>query len=686
MGDQPDSIGESASDTENQSTRAARVPIVQIVNVQRTYSATVALDGVTLEIGAGESVAIVGRSGSGKSTLLNILGLLDAPTSGEVTIDGERVTGSGDRARSRRRARDLGFVFQRAHLIGNLTVLENVQLGPRYSGLPEPLARAAALEAIASVDLTHRAQALARTLSGGEMQRVAIARTIARPVRLWLADEPTGNLDSSQSNEIIELLKERAREHGAALVVVTHESDIARRLDRVITLSDGRIVSDTGPRTPTSSDSSAKIAPTSTPFIEPRTRHRARRGKFGRAARFVAQGLATNRFRTRTGIASTAVAVAMTVTALGLAQTAAAQVNALFDAQRATQVTARFAIESPVMPETPTTTDASGSTTDPQAKDGVPPNDAAQIRWPLQTDTLRDFPGVEAVELWWQWDTVAIDNGGLAQAEISVARSAATPASASRSEITWAVGHANTIGTGEVVLGATLAERLSITQIDLAPEVTLADHRMRVVGILTESREGTATGSAFISEDPGPALTPPIRGIVMVQTSPGAARMVADNTTALLDPYGQVSVKVDPVLNPDTYREQLQSGVSVSLQILAVVACLAGLVGVIFVNLLGVASRTAEFGVRRAFGATRGDNIALVIGEGFVLALVGSVFGLAVGVASIMSVTAFARWQPVFDQTLLLVPLGAALAFGLLAGLPPALAAGRIQPADAVRS
>lgn len=113
---------------------------------------------------------------------------------------------------------------------------------------------------------------------------------------------------------------------------------------------------------------------------------------------------------------------------------------------------------------------------------------------------------------------------------------------------------------------------------------------------------------------------------------------------------------------------------------------MAGLVGVVLVNLLGVAARTAEFGVRRAFGATRGENVALVIGEGLILALVGAVFGLALGVTAIMAVTAAARWQPVFDPTLLFVPLAATLAFGLLAGLPPALAAGRVEPADAVRT
>ena len=681
-------MDQAADASDNKEPRGESVPIVRVVGVRRVYPAAIALDGVDLEIAAGESVAIVGRSGSGKSTLLNVLGLLDATTSGEVFIDGVSVTGSSDRARSRRRARDLGFVFQRAHLIGNLTVMENVLLGPRYSGLSESQARSEALDAIASVDLAHRAHARARTLSGGEMQRVAIARTIARPVRLWLADEPTGNLDSAQSAEIIELLKTRAADRDAALVVVTHEREVAAQLDRVITLSDGRVIADTGAagRSPTGATGSHDVVTLRT-AAGGQGRVRRSGGRVARAVRFVAQGLATNGGRARMGIIAAAVAVAMTLAALGLAQAAAVQVTALFDAQRATQVTARFVIEKPVLPEVAPGTGPSGPGSVPDldgeagSRTGVP-----LIRWPLQTEALRDFPGVEAVELWWRWDSVTIANGVFAQADVPVARVASTPGSASGSEITWARGHADLLGPGEVVLGETLAERIGVTQIDLAPEITLAGYPMRVVGILNASREGAAKGSAFISGDPGPALPPPAHGIVMADTAPGAARMVADHIPALLDPYGQVSVATDPVLNPDTYREQLEGGVSVALQVLAVVACLAGLVGVVLVNLLGVAARTAEFGVRRAFGATRGENVALVIGEGLILALVGAVFGLALGVTAIMAVTAAARWQPVFDPTLLFVPLAATLAFGLLAGLPPALAAGRVEPADAVRT
>lgn len=200
-------------------------------------------DSLTLR--RGEAVAITGRSGSGKSTLLNILGLLDVPDHGAVLMNGHRVDGDSDRRRSQRRSSDLGFVFQRSHLIPALSARENVLLGLHYANPAEESADQLAEASLRAVGLADRFDSAARTLSGGEMQRVAIARTLARPASLWLADEPTGNLDSTQSAEIIELLKGAAAERGACLVVVTHDPEVATRMGRVVTLHDGRIVADT---------------------------------------------------------------------------------------------------------------------------------------------------------------------------------------------------------------------------------------------------------------------------------------------------------------------------------------------------------------------------------------------------------------------------------------------------------
>ncbi|MBU5422550.1 ABC transporter ATP-binding protein/permease [Cellulomonas hominis] len=626
---------------------------VQLRGVTRRYAnGTVALADLDLTIDPGESVAVVGRSGSGKSTLLNILGLLDVPDSGDVLIDGHRVAGTGDRARSARRSSDLGFVFQRAHLVPTLSVRENVLLGLRYSPLPDALADAAAREALREVELEARIEAEARTLSGGEMQRVAIARTLARPARLWLADEPTGNLDSNQSVEIIELLKQRAAERGASLVVVTHEPDIAARLDRVITLSDGRIVADTGRRGRATPAADEHPAPgTARPARVPR------RKRLTRTLRFIGQGIAANPGRTRSGIAAATVAVALTVAALGLAQSASAQVTSLFDAQRATQVTARLSTDSPEAP-----------------------------RWPIRVEEVAGFPGVTGVEYWQHRTGVPMANGSVAATDVDLVEVGATPGAATDSTVSWAPGGDHVLDDGEVILGAVLAERLAVTQLDLSPEVVVGGDRLRVVGLLRGSRSGTATGAAFVTGASTDGLTASLSGELFVETLPGAARTVADRLPALADPYQTMRMAVDPVLEADAYRGELQESVSASLLVLAVVASLAGLVGVVFVNILSVGSRTAEFGVRRAFGASRRELVSLVVGECAALGLVGATIGLAVGFVAVMAVTAAARWQPVFDLRLLLVPLIGALVFGTLGGVPPAIAAGRVQPADAVRS
>ncbi len=621
-------------------------PLVVLRGVTRRYrNGTVALAGVDLTIRPGERIAVIGRSGSGKSTLLNVLGLLDVPTTGEVVLAGEHMETADDRTRSERRASHLGFVFQRSHLLPGLSVAENVLMGLRYAGTA-PAGQDVVHDALRAVDLEQRSEAAAGTLSGGEMQRVAIARTLVRPARLWLADEPTGNLDEAQSAQIIEELKQRAAESGAALVVITHEPDVAARMDRVVTLRDGRVVADTGPVVPD--------VPPVVPVVRARS---SRRLRAARTARFVLQGLRSSPRRTAAGTAAAAIAVALTVTALGLAQSASAQVTGFFDAQRARQVTARLVTEGP-----------------------------QPARWPIRLDTVAAFPGVVGTEHWHHHSEVPLVNGDVMSMTAEVVGVDQAPGATTESTITWAPLADKVLDDDEVVLGEVLAERLGTTQLELMPEISIAGQPVRVVGILEASRAGTAVGAAFTTTATAALAGESTTSTLFVSTSPGSARAVADRLPVLADPYGTTRMVLDPVLEADAFRGELQSGVGTSLQVLAVVASLAGLVGIVLVNLLAVGSRTAELGVRRALGARRSELVHLVVGECTVLALLGAVVGLVLGFTAIMTVTAVARWQPVFDPRLLLVPLAGAVAFGTVGGLPPAIAAGRIEPADAVRS
>jgi putative ABC transport system ATP-binding protein len=199
-----------------------------------------ALRGVSLTVGRGEHVAIVGPSGSGKSTLLQLLGGIDTPSAGSVEVLGTRLERLSDRDLTRLRLLRLGFVFQRFHLLPVLTARENVELPMAEAGVKSAERRARALELLEYVGLAGRAGHRATQLSGGEMQRVAIARALANRPAVLLADEPTGELDAATGQEILELFS-RLNRDGATLVVVTHDERLAREAGRTVTMLDGRI-------------------------------------------------------------------------------------------------------------------------------------------------------------------------------------------------------------------------------------------------------------------------------------------------------------------------------------------------------------------------------------------------------------------------------------------------------------
>ena len=205
----------------------------------RGQETVVALDGVDLEVAAGEFVAVVGRSGSGKSTLLHVAGGLDTPDAGRVVFDGRDVHAMSVSDRAALRRRDIGFVFQFFHLIPTLSVAENVQLPLILDG-GRP-GREPVDDVLARVELSHRRDHLPGELSGGEMQRAAIARALVARPRVILADEPTGNLDSATGAGVLDVLTAQVADVGAALLMVTHDEEAARRAVRVVTLRDGKI-------------------------------------------------------------------------------------------------------------------------------------------------------------------------------------------------------------------------------------------------------------------------------------------------------------------------------------------------------------------------------------------------------------------------------------------------------------
>jgi putative ABC transport system ATP-binding protein len=228
------------------------VPVIDVRDVRKTYQlgdiAVHALRGVTLRVQRGEYVAIMGASGSGKSTLMNILGCLDLPTSGAYLLNGLDVRDAEEDTLSDVRNRFIGFVFQSFNLIPRTRALANVELPLSYAGLPRAARRDRALAALHAVGLADRIDHLPSELSGGQQQRVAVARALVTNPALILADEPTGNLDTTASEEVLGIF-ERLSQEGRTIVLITHEDEIAAHAQRVIRVRDGEIIADERPRT-----------------------------------------------------------------------------------------------------------------------------------------------------------------------------------------------------------------------------------------------------------------------------------------------------------------------------------------------------------------------------------------------------------------------------------------------------
>jgi len=227
---------------------AAGTPVLRAQGLRKEYGTgdglVRAVDGVDLDVGAGETVAIMGPSGCGKSTLLHLLGGLDRPSAGEVSLNGRRIDDISEKALARMRRTDVGFVFQSFHLMAELTAVENVELPALLAGRSPRAARRRAEELLEQVELGGRAGFLPSALSGGQRQRVAVARALSNEPLLVLADEPTGNLDSAATLDVLQLF-EGLHKSGLTLVIVTHDARIAATSDRMISMRDGAFVDET---------------------------------------------------------------------------------------------------------------------------------------------------------------------------------------------------------------------------------------------------------------------------------------------------------------------------------------------------------------------------------------------------------------------------------------------------------
>ena len=642
--------------------------VLELSDVGKTYGsepAVHALVGVNLVLERGEWLSITGPSGAGKSTLLNVLGCLDHATSGTYLFDGIDTAGLTDGQRAGLRSQRIGFVFQSFHLLPYRTVLENVMLAEVYRKQPAVDREARARAAIERVGLSHRVDFLPGKLSGGEQQRVAIARALVGSPSLLLCDEPTGNLDSKTSANLLDLFA-KLNQEGLTLVVVSHDESVANRAGRRVHIIDGKLTDITAGKT------ASPPAPRSKPQGIAATVARSGitlRDLFNESL----AGMFARPGRMMLTVLGVVIGLTALVATLGLSRTAGNRIISQFDQVAATEliVTARPGVSGLI---------------DPKAL----PWDAAE--------RLNRLNGVVAAGTMSEVDvrdalvsaSPVKDMQNQTAFKMSVHAASPELFQAVRAEL--ATGRVPDLGNSEradrvAVLGPEAARRLGITELEQLPAIYIGDQLYLVVGILRDvARKGELLGSVIIPEGTARkdfGLVGP--GTVVIETKIGAAYLIADQSRAALRPDAPRILMVEVPQEPRRMRDNVQSDVTVMFLLLGGLSLVVGAIGIANITLVSVMERTGEIGLRRAIGATRWHIAAQFLFESASMGVIGGVLGASLGVMIVVAVSAYQLWTPVLDPwaPFLAPVIGGAI--GLLSGAYPALRAAYLEPVEAFR-
>jgi macrolide transport system ATP-binding/permease protein len=652
--------------------------VLELNKVARQYSNDPPVYGLTdvdLQVEAGEWLAITGPSGAGKSTLLNIIGCLDRPTSGRYLFEGIDTATLSDNERAGLRSRRIGFVFQSFHLLSQRSVLENVMLAEVYGKQSSRGRRERALAAIERVGLGHRADYLPAKLSGGERQRVAIARALVASPSLLLCDEPTGNLDSKSTGDLLGLL-ETLNQQGLTLVIVTHDENVANRAGRRVQIIDGLLTAVAHPHPRVYGEHEdqrkSKVLHPSGTDVKPRAISRSGitvrdlfyeviAGMFARPGRMVL---------TMLGIV---IGLTALVATLGLSRTASNRIISQFDELAATEVVIT-------------------------AKPGAVGIDPKTIPWDAPA-RLRRLNGVVAagtlskVNIGDQLVSASSIKDPNNQTAFNLTVQAASPDlfAAVRADLETGrfpdLGHSNRADR-VAVLGPNAALRLGITRVEQLPAIAIGDHIYLVIGILRDvGRKPELLGSVIIPEGTARrdfGLVGP--GSVVVETRIGATSLIARQAPLALRPDNPLTLRIESPPEPKRVRDAVQSDLNVMFLLLGGLSLVVGAIGIGNIMLVSVIERTGEIGLRRAIGATRRHIAGQFLLESTSLGIIGGILGASVGVLAVVAVSAYQVWTPVLDPaTPFLAPLiGGAI--GLVSGTYPAMRAARLEPVEALRN
>jgi macrolide transport system ATP-binding/permease protein len=624
------------------------MPTILLDSVAKRFAgkrANSALEDVSLTVEQGEFVAIVGPSGGGKSTLLNIIGLLDRPSSGAYLLDGS----DAQRRAHTHRSDHFAFIFQNFYLLDHRPAVDSVELALAYRGVSRRLRRERSLTALTAVGLADKADQLPSTFSGGERQRVAIARALATQAPIVIADEPTGNLDEANAEQIMASLAQ-LHERGATVIVVTHSEAVAARAQRRLRISSGRLSEDTQAAT-----SEPVRRSQSLPQPPP---GRASRQRFSDIMSDAWLNLVSRSGRLLSLTAAVAIAVALLVVTSGLAVTARAQVSAGFTASENREVTLRW---SQTQTAPPGDTDAAVSARLAKIV-GV---DAAAVVRGYDDHHVRYTPTGQTI------------SAGLYSVAGDFVR-------AGRMSIDWSSRHRNGLAPREVLIGGDLATQLELGPLTGAPSVMVDGLPYPVAGVITGSSRVPDLMGAVVRSSVG-APSDATRSDALVLTRPGAAHKVSQQAPLAVDPYDPQSIQIEAPLDNRNLRESIESSVSIALLALSGVALVAAIASLANSMLLAVMQRKQEIGLRRALGARRLQVIRMIAVESALVGALGGVGGLLAGMLGVLGVTIGRNWIPTFDPSIAPLAVLGGILIGVLGGAAAAVRAARIHPADALR-
>jgi macrolide transport system ATP-binding/permease protein len=685
--------------------------VIRVENVTRTYHVgdvdVRALAGVSLEIERGAFVAIMGSSGSGKSTLMAILGGLDRPSSGRYLLDGVDVAGLDEPALARIRSERLGFVFQSFNLLARTSAIENTAL-PLYYASSGPVHRQArdsrARAALALMGLANREQNTPAQLSGGQQQRVAIARALINSPSLLLADEPTGNLDSRTSREIMETLVTLNRDRGVTIVVVTHEADIAAYAERVITMRDGLIIADERRPRPERPGNPAPV-----PAASDAPRHD---GSFRALAAMILsaalQAIGRNRTRSALTMLGVFIGVAALIVMVALGQGANEAVRKQIES-----------LGTNLLVVVPGAVTSGGVRAGSGSASTISVSDAQAIR--------REAASVASV-------SYLIRQGGQVQYGNQNWTTSIQGVSPNYPPVTnWQIEAGRAITADDdakaalvVLLGHTVAQQLFGAENALGAMVQVKSVPMRVIGLLASkgqtafgmdqddvvmvpfrSAERKILGVAAPSAQQTPlnwVYLPPPNPYALQSRLAGFVNQIflqAASAEAVLPAIREVTDilqrrhRIKPgqtadfaVRNLSQIAETAESSSRILALLLAAVASvslLVGGIGIMNILLVSVTERTREIGLRMAIGAQRLHVLLQFLAEAVLISVSGGIAGIAAGVALSQGISLVAGWPAPTSLTAIAVGFVFSAAVGIFFGYYPARKAAHLDPIEALR-